>query len=238
MSFKRWNSGVLIKVTHSGSILEKPSVNSPLDSLPWIGSYTTWNTVRSTLWRNEMIDDSMPISKKTMRFLLIWSFVLTRLLCFHKSWVAVISLLIPSVISYSMTKTGVDVTGHGCALQKWHLFFYYLLYSYVSHNGHWSSLSYSHTPLNAWWFVIHYWNRQPWTLMNHYGESWTVMNCHELSCDDTHSSKLTHAFPGQNSDTAVEIALLQQILSHYSAYTPLLLTYLMITWIADVGCRM
>ena len=39
--------------------------------------------------------------------------------------------------------------GHGCKLQKWHLFFYYLLYSYISHNGHWSSLSYSHTPLNS-----------------------------------------------------------------------------------------
>ena len=39
--------------------------------------------------------------------------------------------------------------GHGCKLQKWHLFFNYILYSYISHNGHWSSLSYSHTPLNA-----------------------------------------------------------------------------------------
>ena len=39
--------------------------------------------------------------------------------------------------------------GKWCKLQKWHLFFNYILYSYISHNGHWSSLSYSHTPLNA-----------------------------------------------------------------------------------------
>ena len=42
-----------------------------------------------------------------------------------------------------------DAEGHGCKLQKWHLFFNYILYSYISHNGHWSSLSYSHTPLNS-----------------------------------------------------------------------------------------
>ena len=71
--------------------------------------------------------------------------------------------------------------GHGCKLQKWHLFFNYLLHSYISHIGHWSSLSYSHTPLNASWFVIHFWNRQPWTVMNCHGVSWSIMNIHEVS---------------------------------------------------------
>ena len=45
------------------------------------------------------------------------------------------------------------------------------------------------------------------------------MNYHEPSRDDTHSSKLTHAFPCQSSDTAVEIALLQQILSYLGSST-------------------
>ena len=44
---------------------------------------------------------------------------------------------------------GLYSFGKWCKLQKWHLFFNYILYSYISHNGHWSSLSYSHTPLNA-----------------------------------------------------------------------------------------